>query len=486
MIEQDFFVVAPSTLAVDEPFALKVKVLGRPRVCPWTLRRFRLDTHPKGPFNRSPRGLEYMDNTREDWRGTVRIDGGEALRGPDRFDFADAPPVYPDDERPIATVEGFVFAAPGVHVIRVVDEDGREGESNPVLVTAKEPDERLYWGDIHCQTVFTDGLRLPEELYAFARDEAFLDAFALSDHSDSLNPYLWNYFADATRGFHDPHRFVTFLGLEWTDNRFGHRNVYYPGDEGPNIIPGLDGELDDIYRIAKEHRALVIPHHSANARMGVDWSLGHAPEVERLVEMYSIWGNSERPAADGNPRPVKRHGNEKAGQHVVDALRMGRRYGFVGGGDIHDGRPGDDLQMAQPMSGDASYGAGFYRQGITGFWAKELTRESLWDALWSRRVYATSNIRPVIRFSVNGHPMGSETTAGGGANVIEASVASEVPLGAVEVVKDGETLRRLPGEGRRVEATFEDAADGPAWYYLRVERADGELAWASPVWVDPR
>lgn len=41
----------------------------------------------------------------------------------------------------------------------------------------ENPHHRIFGGDIHSQTFFSDGLRCPEELYTFARDEAFVDFF---------------------------------------------------------------------------------------------------------------------------------------------------------------------------------------------------------------------------------------------------------------------------------------------------------------------
>ena len=30
-----------------------------------------------------------------------------------------------------------------------------------------------------------------------------------------------------------------------------------------------------------------------------------------------------------------------------------------------------------------------------------------------------------------------------------------------------------------------DAGAGANWYYIRVAQANGQLAWSSPIWVDP-
>ncbi|MBU0607180.1 MAG: CehA/McbA family metallohydrolase [Armatimonadetes bacterium] len=326
---------------------------------------------------------------------------------------------------------------------------------------------------MHSQTFLSDGLRSPEELYAFARQEAFLDVFALADHTEMITPRQWEYMVGVTNDCNDPGRFVTLVGLEWTNSRLGHRNLHFPGDSAPFVRcndPAFD-DLEKLYRAARQEGAIVVPHHSANVTMGVDWSLGHDPEVERLVEIYSVWGNSERLATAGNHQPITVLGGEKPGQHVQDALARGYRYGFMGGGDIHDGRPGDELHNRQVQPQDYH---DLYRQGIAGIWAKSLTREDVFDALWNRRVFATTNVRTIVRFTV------------GEARDLHLDVHGALPLTRVEIVRNSEDIVTLAPEGQDFSYEGQDAPrDGTDCYYARVTHEGGEMAWSSPVWVGP-
>ena len=469
------YLVAPSTVAVGETFSLGIKLLTEPYfarfACPYHSR-----PAPDGRFNLSPRGIKYMDNVPAEWQGAVLLDGGEGYDGPETISF--------DEGRPIRRIEGLSFSAPGTKFITAREPTtGLTAPSNPIRVTAEPPAERLFWGDIHSQTIFSDGLRSPEELYTFARDEAFLDVFALSDHTECLTDRQWDYFVAVTNDFNQPGRFATLVGQEWTSRRpCGHRNVYYPGDGGP-ILRADDpayADLEKVYELARERGALVIPHQSANAEMGVDWSQGYDPEVERLVEMHSIWGNSERPAEQGNPFPIRTNGGEKPGRHVVDALALGRRYGFVAGGDIHDGRPGDELHALQERPEQYRL---LRRQGIMGVWARELTREAIFDALWNRRVFATTNVRTFLRFSIDGHPMGSRISADGDLSVV-VEAASSSPFARIDLVCSGADVQTLEPHGSEVR--WETRAPAPtedAWYYARLTREDGNMAWSSPIWV---
>ncbi|MCD6508026.1 CehA/McbA family metallohydrolase [Candidatus Poribacteria bacterium] len=476
----NIFAVAPSTVKVGERFSIGVKICTHPYFVGASCY---MHSHPvKSPFNSSPRGIIYMDNVPPEWQGTIEIRGGEDYNGPERFVFDGKTSPFPGDRRPIARIEGLSFSRPGTKFIEIIETgSGNTFVSNPIRVSPGEPEERLFWADLHCQTFFSDGLRCPEELYRFARDEAFLDVFALSDHSEALTDRQWDYFTAVTNDFNCPGRFVTLVGQEWTSGKWGHRNAYFPGDYGP-IWRCLDpkfSDLEDLYAAAREYGALLIPHHSANEEMGINWDNGHDPEVERLVEIYSIWGNSERPAREGNPRPIRVNGGERDGRHVVDALRRGYRFGIVGGGDIHDGRPGDELHTLQRRP--ESYRR-LWRQGITGIWARKLTREAIFEALWNRRVFATTNVRIFLKFSADGSPMGSEVKANNEVHFL-LEIASEVPIARIDLVKNGDDLHTEYPNVRELVRDFSDDPEDGDWYYVRVTRIDGEMAWSSPIWI---
>jgi len=480
MQPQSIHCVIPSRLAVGEPFKLKLRVLGEYRLLPFAAGWNLMPPNLRGHFNTSSRvfngmNLEFYDDCLPEWSGRLDVSGDAALSGPGTIEFDGTKQgALLGDTRPIREIDGFCWTEPGFHFLRVVDPvSGAEGWSNPVYVTPEPPTARLFWGDPHWQTFFSDGLRCPEELYAFARAEAFLDFGAITDHVEAITDRQWDYFVGVTNDFNEPGRFATLVGQEWTKHHPGHRNVYFRGDRGP-ILRCTDPRYDSLAKLwtaLDGLDAVAIPHHSANVVMGVDWDCGWNPDYEKAVEIYSVWGSSEMHAHDGNTRPIHHCKGEMKGRHVKDALAKGYRLGFVGGGDIHDGRPG--LSHAGRV-----FTRDTHPSGLTPAWLPELTREHLFDAICSRQTYATTQSR--IYLDVTPVLLDGQWS-------LEIKAASEHGIREAVIVR-GATLDRTvePGDDSRIlETTLElGAMEAGEFCYVRVVTNNGEMAWSSPFWAE--
>jgi hypothetical protein len=152
-------VVAPSCVGVNEPFSLKIKALTTPYRVDW--RCYAMIPRLAGPFNLSPRGIAYMDNVPPDWTGRVVIEA-EDYEGAPELVFNGKQGAFSGDKRPIGHIEECRFTSAGTKFVTVRDlESGVSGRSNPVVVTPEPPSQRIFWGDLHSQTIFSDGLRCP-------------------------------------------------------------------------------------------------------------------------------------------------------------------------------------------------------------------------------------------------------------------------------------------------------------------------------------
>ncbi|MFC7142188.1 DUF3604 domain-containing protein [Halosimplex aquaticum] len=461
---------------------------------------------------------------------------------PDRLDFDLT-------DEAVAEQEGIAFETPGVQYLVLTDEEGRRFVSNPVQVFESEPEYRLYWGDIHMHSQFSDGAGSMSKGFEFGRDVMDLDVVAYTDHDTMgffIPPKLQRrrmhnrYFEDmktVTNHFHDPGEFVTLFGYEWTKqpNMGGHINVYFDGVDDAELFDSLDTDTNRYEKLFRRLQAwreegdgdvLAIPHHPAEAMYPFDFSnVDYDDDIAPLVEVYSQWGSSEMPRDEGNPKPVQMGQGEMGdpGHYVQDAHELGYRVGMMGSSDFHAPRPGRSHihlpphlpSLADVWEDGVGWGhiwriweEGSYPGGLTGFYASDLSRESVFESLRSRRVYATSQPnRTVVEFSVDGVAVGENdsTVTADGDRTVEWLVAGTAPVERVTVVKNNEDWHVVEGTAdesagldaftQTGEVVDDEPVAGMAWddqrgsdadvYYLRVEQADGGMAWAGPVWAEP-
>jgi len=354
------------------------------------------------------------------------------------------------------------------------------GYSNPILVREESPEYRLYWGDIHGHSLQSDGLGTVEEYYAYGRDLSLLDFCSVADHAGHMGPGEWERARDAAAAACRPGAYVAFSGYELND-RAGEKCVYFRGDDHPMYRYPEDEKA--LFELARAGEALIIPHQHGRG----PWP--YPKDVIRVTEMYSIWGAFEYP---GNPRPCI-GGGDYTDRTVLDMLLAGYRPGVIGGSDCHAGHPGhtDWLRACKA-----------YWCGLAAVYAEELTREAVWEALLARRCYATTGPRIIVALRSGEAWMGSEvpltadrerpsTRSGRGEPVeprtFDIEVVGAEALKRVTLIKNGQARFILPGEGQVLSTTVTDSEGPgePAFYYLRVEQEDGEMAWSSPLWFVP-
>ncbi len=84
------------------------------------------------------------------------------------------------------------------------------------------------------------------------------------------------------------------------------------------------------------------------------------------------------------------------------------------------------------------------------------------------------------------HLMGDEFDARGPVQ-LKVHVHGTGPIARIDIIKDFKYAFSTEPHKDRVEFQWTDAERGrPAglsWYYVRAIQEDGELAWASPIWV---
>ena len=320
-------------------------------------------------------------------------------------------------------------------------------------------DLKLFHGDPHIHSRFSQDLDgEQDELYHFARDVAGLDFVALTenDHTRFNEPLYaaeWRQSLRNAEFFNRPGEFTTFVGWEFTmcarvpatGAPISHRSVIFPDRCGP-VYPCHDGRTPGCPSLARRfHGRPVLLHH--HHPMGYDIT---DDTVVCNIEVCSGWWNCMR-----IPEFVDR---------LHELLNRGHRLGFIGGSDNHERNPG--------LGG-----------AITGVWAEANTREALFDAFRARRVFATTGLRPDLRFEVGGTFMGGRGVVRRCPGV-SVHVCCDAPILEIELIRDGQCVASESFDTTEVAWTWTDrhCAPGDHWYYAHVRFAGGhpDLDWSSP------
>jgi len=55
----------------------------------------------------------------------------------------------------------------------------------------------------------------------------------------------------------------------------------------------------------------------------------------------------------------------------------------------------------------------------------------------------------------------------------------------IDVIRNNAYIHKVNPDSQETEFEYQDrsSAPGESYYYVRVEQADGQLAWSSPIWV---
>jgi hypothetical protein len=370
------------------------------------------------PFSVTVRALDAHHNRSDPFRGRVSFKAED----PD----ASLPEPYKFSEEDVGahTFPDVTLSKPGLQHIAVKDDSGLHAVSNPIRVLEKDPELKLYWGDMHGQTKETVGTGSVPEYLSFVRDVAALDFSGWQGNDFQVTVELWEHVKDQIKKYHDPGRFITFLGYEWSGltPAGGDHNIYYLGDDEPihrsdqwliedQVDPETDrypiSELWETFKGRKD--VLAIPH--VGGRHGnFDF---YDPERIPLIEVHSNHGTFE--------------------WFLEEAMKRRMKVGFIAASDDHSSRPG----LTYPSGGMTTRG------GYTGVYAKELTREALWEAFWARRAYGTTGERIIVHVESDGHLMGEEYSTDETPE-IKVKIAGTHPLHEVEVKNWEKAIQRHP------------------------------------------
>lgn len=300
----------------------------------------------------------------------------------------------------------------GPHWVSVRSLDGDiAGTGNPILVE-EDPEYRIYWGDTHGHSGYSEGIGTVDQFMRFARDDARLDFVTHSEHDSWLDAGEWELIRSTSAEYDEPGKFVPFLGWEWTRHtRFGgHHNVLFREIENQTPVSGLQfpvlsslyAELHERYDPAD---IVVIPHaHNPGDFRQSD------PQLEPVIEIMSTHGSFQ--------------------WFMKEYLSHGHEVGVVAASDDHLSRPGYSAPNRDTLA---------QRGGLGAVLAPQRSRDAIFDGMKAKRTYATTQDRMILKFNVNGVNMG-QRAAYSEARTISGRAIGTGPIRSVTLFKNDEVL----------------------------------------------
>ena len=310
-----------------------------------------------------------------------------------------------------------------------------------------------------------------EDMWRYAIDVAAMDWLGCGDHDNGAGrEYPWWLTQKTTDAFRLPGSFDPPFSYERSVSYpEGHRNVVF-AQRGVRTLPRLAKteaepvvhapDTQMLYKYLRQFDGVCASHSSATD-MGTDWR-DNDPVYEPMVEIYQGCRQSyERPGAPRSPTAQDAIGGWRPKGFVNLALLKGYKFSFESSSDH--------------TSTHISY-AMVYSEGRS--------REELTKAMRARHTYAaTDNI--VADWRSGEHMQGDEFTTSQ-TLAFQLKLLGTAPFSKVTIVKDDVEIKTITPDKAEVELTWTDPSPTPgksSYYYVRGEQSDGELVWASPMWV---
>jgi hypothetical protein len=334
-----------------------------------------------------------------------------------------------------------------------------EGSTNPPITY------QVFWGNLHSHTILSDGVGTVTQAFGYARDTANVDILAITDHSHYLTASEYTTLRATADAFNAAGGFVAIpaqeLGIANADG-YGHMNVW----DAPTAAGSAAWEnLEIAYEFVLAANKPASFNHPVSMNGESMWNnFAYNFSADAVVEGIEV-------------RNGKRSTDYES--QYFQVLANGWHVGALANQDNHQGKWGDQQNQ---NSGNDIY--------LTGILADELTKSAVMEALANRRFYACE-INPVsdrvtLNFSADGRIMGSIYDSADRMIAIAASASSVTSnLSTYNLYRNGSIIKTGSIGSTSWNLAYTDTvpADGDYYYFVRLQQADFDKTWSSPIWV---
>lgn len=358
--------------------------------------------------------------------------------------------------------------------------------------------QNIYFGDIHIHTTQSDFLKQDgcgrdtvDNNLRHARDISLLDFCAITDHDWQMLAHDWKKLRDSNDTFNEDNRFVTLHAFEWTSAAYGHRNVYFrgnqtiPDDLDPfnyqtlpmepikyGVRKPTDPNPRDLWSWLDVHglEAMTIPHHPNTEQFVMDFNQFFNEKYDRCVEVYSCWG------CFFDAKSPLNVANERLSEYNYNRYAKTFHFGFVASSDGHDGNAGE-ANITQEMHHQAHY-AGSGRVAVI---TDTLTRNSVYDAIHERHCYAVTGEPILLSFTIGNAIMGDIIREKEEKLPLRIHAKGTAPIQTIIIYKNTDCFKTF--SSNEEDVTLSLVLDGTEYgsYRVEIRQEDGEYAWSSPI-----
>ena len=362
----------------------------------------------------------------------------------------------------------------GKEAIYVVPPSRPDVAPDPPRIPETPEGRVLIWADLHAHSAYSkcmsanDGM--PADVLRYQRDLLGCDVLCLTEHVEYMSAVEFAHVMDCVER-EAGYTLIPLYGVEWAKRPAHHTNIFAADREVFDRLRALMlacDHLTPLYERVKTELpggSVTAIRHMHGMRKDEFGTAGarvaetHDPAVEWAMEAMQTRGNMMLTPFSNWPL------------FPNSFLNQGARLGIVGGSDH-------------------SRGLGVNAYCVTGLWVKEVSGAGVFEAIRSRQTFGAANGKIALYATLDGKPMGEETTASAAVRVT-AHVACANTVRRACLVRDGEPLEwtEIGARTASVELVDEAPPRGRRWYCVTVE-ADSNcprapaLAHASPFFVN--
>ncbi len=316
----------------------------------------------------------------------------------------------------------------------------------------------FYFGNLHSHTGYSDGEGTAEEAFRWARDDAQFDFYVITDHSEFIALSAWQDTGVQADRFNQDGAFIAMRGFEWSHPIFGHANILNTEDFTSAILSFF---LGSFYGWLEDHGGLAQFNHP-----------GKQKDLFRNMEYDERVARNFFAVETGNKGDGNNDGRYL--QFYPAFLDRGWRLAPTNNQDNH------------------SLSTNSHRTAMIG---RVLTRESLLEAMRSRRLYSSDDPNLGVIFKLGDTWMGSEVETQEQTVEFTVIVEDDEPITYLELVTTGGAVVNSKAfEDEETIVSWYPTVEvlGDAYFYVQVTTTnvweeDGsdpeQIAVTAPIWV---